>query len=45
MDFLALVFMLAGFGDAAYGNTLSAIYFTLVSATCLLALMFLNKGR
>jgi predicted signal transduction protein with EAL and GGDEF domain len=45
MDFLALVFMLAGFGDAAYGNALYAIYFTLVAVVCLLTLLFLNRGR
>ena len=42
MDFLALVFMLAGFGDAAYGNPIYAIYFTLVAAVCVL-LLILNS--
>jgi Ca2+/Na+ antiporter len=39
VDFLGLVFMLAGFGDAAYGNFLGAIYFTLVSVACILVLV------
>lgn len=43
MDLLALVFMLTGFGDMAYGNTLAAIYFSLVSIACLQVLIWLNR--